>query len=212
MATTKLYAYVDETGQDTKGVWFLVGVVIVDRKARDALLSRLEEVERQCGKRKSPWRSTRPDRQEAYLDRVLGDPRLDGALFYAVHRDTMEYGEATLQTVAWALDERQASRDYRVVVIIDGLSKHEAARVGVGLRRREIPVDKVRGARDQSSALTRLADALCGFARDAEQGHAGRRARLMAAGSAIRRLQPIVARSRLQKNETPVAFRRGGSA
>jgi len=58
-------------------------------------------------------------------------------------------------------------------IFIDGLNERERERVAKGLRRlaaRRILFDKVRGLRDESSALIRLADALAGFIRDWEEG------------------------------------------
>lgn len=40
MPTNKLYCYVDETGQDTKGKFFLVTVVIEEQKDLDTLQNR----------------------------------------------------------------------------------------------------------------------------------------------------------------------------
>ena len=41
----KTYCYVDETGQDTKGAYFLVSIVVVSEN-RDELLAELEAIER----------------------------------------------------------------------------------------------------------------------------------------------------------------------
>ena len=38
------------------------------------------------------------------------------------------------------------------------------------MRRIRVPIRKVRGGRDESNALLRLADAMAGFIRDAEEG------------------------------------------
>lgn len=47
----KIYCYVDETGQDTKGELFLVSVVIA-KDERDNLIEKLEEIERSTRKRR----------------------------------------------------------------------------------------------------------------------------------------------------------------
>lgn len=51
MEKTKLYCYVDETGQDTKGDVFIVSVVIPDD--REAVLQYLEALEVRTGKGKA---------------------------------------------------------------------------------------------------------------------------------------------------------------
>ena len=183
---TKLYAYADESGQDTHGVLFLVAVVVVSDE-RDALLDWLEGVEQDTRKGRVPWHRTRPRARAAYVERVLSDRRMLGALFYAAHRmaGAVPYRTLTLDTVADALEWRAGGRPYKATVVIDGLRREEVRAVGIELRRRRIPAKKVRGARDESHALVRLADALAGFVRDAEEGHrehAALRDRASAAG------------------------------
>jgi hypothetical protein len=86
----KLYAYVDETGQETAGVFFLVAVVIAGDD-RDGLLEWLSAVEQATGKGKTPWHKSRHHARQAYMDRVLNDARLRGSVFYAVYPGTRAY-------------------------------------------------------------------------------------------------------------------------
>jgi hypothetical protein len=57
-ALQKLYAYVDESGQDTAGRLFVVGVLLLADE-RDALLPRLEAIEIRSGKHNMKWQKTR---------------------------------------------------------------------------------------------------------------------------------------------------------
>lgn len=165
----KLYAYADETGQETAGGFFLVAVVVIGAE-RDVLLGWLVEVEKETGKGLVPWHKSRHEARVAYVDRALGEPRLKGAIFYSVYPGTRAYRDLTLLTIAKALGERTRHRPYKVTVVIDGLRREEARHVAVGLRRIRVPVRKVRGAREGSDPLVRLADAMAGFLRDAEEG------------------------------------------
>jgi hypothetical protein len=45
----KLYCYVDESGQDTEGQFFIVSVVVTGRE-RDEVTRQLEQIEHQSGK------------------------------------------------------------------------------------------------------------------------------------------------------------------
>ncbi len=54
----KLYAYVDESGQDTEGEKFLVSVVVLE-KERDKLRSALRAIEKQSGKGLKKWTKAR---------------------------------------------------------------------------------------------------------------------------------------------------------
>jgi len=55
MDKIKLYCYVDETGQDTAGRFFLVSVVLIDSAKKDELENQLEEIEKRTGKNKKKW-------------------------------------------------------------------------------------------------------------------------------------------------------------
>jgi hypothetical protein len=176
----KLYAYVDETGQETAGTFFLVAVVVAGDD-RDVLLDWLSAVEHATGKGKTPWHKSRHPARQAYMDQVLNDAGFSGSVFYSVYPGTRSYHDLTLLTIAKALGERSRGQPYKVTVIIDGLPRSAIRLVSVGLRRIRVPIRKVRGARDESHALVRLADAMAGFLRDAEEGQAEWQARLIRA-------------------------------
>lgn len=61
---------------------------------------------------------------------------------------------------------KKADKKYTSNVIIDGLPKGQMRRFGAGLRKLNIKVRKVRGAKDQNEILIRLADSIVGFVRD----------------------------------------------
>mgnify|MGYP001561723993 CR=1 FL=1 len=58
MNKNKLYCYVDENGQDTKGKIFIVSVVVTT-KERNELLILCEHLEKITGKRKDKWRQAK---------------------------------------------------------------------------------------------------------------------------------------------------------
>lgn len=63
----KIYAYVDETGQETVGGFFLVAAVIIIA-GRDQLRKDLTNIERQSGRGSRKWTHS-PDRQrQKYID------------------------------------------------------------------------------------------------------------------------------------------------
>jgi hypothetical protein len=86
----KLYCYVDEAGQDTKGKLFVVAVVITAAD-RDALRHLLEAIDERSGKGRRKWHHTKPPRRRAYIQAVLAEPRCKGALHYALYRGTTDY-------------------------------------------------------------------------------------------------------------------------
>ncbi|ETX02304.1 MAG: hypothetical protein ETSY1_04140 [Candidatus Entotheonella factor] len=179
--------YVDETGQDTKGQLFIVSVVVI-RGERDPLQQALQGIERSSRKHDKKWTKSRPAEREAYMRSVLNLEALRGSLFYALHRSTSDYANVTIQSTAQALLSRIEPPD-QATVLVDGLPRSERRRFAQGLRSQSIAVDKVRGVRDESDILIRLADALAGFVRNGIEGkHAGLQS-MFAAASADGRIQ-----------------------
>ena len=165
----KFYLYVDESGQDTEGAYFIVVVVIVFQGLVGKLEKVLESIERETRKGKSKWRPTKFRVRTAYLMRVWQIPDLQRAIFYMSFRDTKDYTELTAITIAQAISEK-ASGEYRAYIMVDGLKDKERSLISKTLQQRGIKRRKLRSGRDESNTLLRLADAMAGFIRDYEEG------------------------------------------
>ncbi len=174
--THKLYCYVDETGQDTEGLLFVVVAVVVANE-RDQLSQYLEAVEHDSGIGKRKWvraKSVATSRDQ-YLASVSTD-ELKQKIFYSSYADsgkgTFEY--LTVLAIAKAVhtyrETHRMGDDYKVSITIDGLKGAEGQRIGRELRELGIKIRKIRGARDESEPLLRLADRIAGLVRDAESG------------------------------------------
>lgn len=166
--TTKLYCYVDETGQDTQGRLFIAGVVLVGEE-REAYRHLCEQAERESGKGVTKWMKAGHARKRDYMRRIVGYSESVGRLFFAVFRDTREYQMATAQAVALVIQEAE---DYGLSVFVDALPQALEIPLAAELRRAGVRVKKVRGLEDRSDALIRLADAMCGLARATLEGQA----------------------------------------
>ena len=80
----KLYCYVDESGQDTKGKFFLVSVVITSSE-RERLRNKLRKIEQMSGKETKKWtRATRVQRRK-YIELIITDKDFLGNIFYSNH-------------------------------------------------------------------------------------------------------------------------------
>jgi hypothetical protein len=169
--TTKLYCYVDETGQDTKGKFFLVAVVITGED-RDLAKSTLEEFEKESGKSRRKWVGSRSSQRTAYMKLVLSNPLFERKLTYGSYQGSTDYTQLTVDATAKAITSTVSTEDYVTTVLVDALSKAQVNQFSVGLRRAGVLVRKVRGIRkEETDPLLRLADALCGFTRSALEGH-----------------------------------------
>lgn len=165
---TKLYAYVDESGQDTGGNLFVVGVVVTGTQ-RDAVFQQLEALEQRSGKSRVKWRRAKPAYREAYIDGLTSLSSLAESLFYVRFTQGQAYIDLTAEATARAVQAKTQGA-YRVSISVDGLTRTEQQVFAKALRARGIGPRKIRGVRDEKSdAGIRLADALCGLIRDAEE-------------------------------------------
>lgn len=164
----KIYCYVDESGQDTEGRMFIVAVVITGVE-RDDLIREAERLEQNSGKSLKKWRRAVFSRKVEYIQAILSSPLFSNALFFAYYENTRAYLDLMIYTTARAIFQK-AAEPFKTTVIVDGLSETDAPRFARGLRALRVPVRKVRGIKDESDALVRLADALAGFVRDYREG------------------------------------------
>jgi len=118
-AKSKLYCYVDETGQDTKGRFFLVALVITGAE-RDQLSQVLESIERESAKGIAKWKRTSSARRSAYLQQVMRTGVFRDKIRYATFSNRRDYREMIIQATAQTIVEI-AHRPYRATILIDGL-------------------------------------------------------------------------------------------
>ena len=163
----KFYCYVDESGQETRGEIFIVTVVVLEED-REQIRQFCEELEERTGKGVQKWRrSPYPNRQD-YIREVLRNPNLTGKLMYSVFRSTRDYGLATVLGISKAIRWHRPEEKHAVTIYIDALKKSSRSLYSTELRKLGIRTKKVMGIRkDENDTLTRLADALAGFLRDA---------------------------------------------
>jgi hypothetical protein len=164
----KLYAYVDESGQETRGSVFLVSVVVTG-ETRDDLRNKLKSIERVSGKQAKKWTKARLAERAAYMQAMIQSNDFIGHIYYARYQDTRAYVDLMILSTAKALHAEGSPRP-NATIIVDGLERSERPRFAAGVRKLGIAVRKVRGARDESDELIRLADAVAGFVCDSLEG------------------------------------------
>lgn len=161
----KLYCYVDETGQDTKGSFFLVTVVLEEQENIEDLQKKLEVIEKSTNKNLLKWTKTPFKVREQYLLHLAEIKELKGAIFYSTYRDTKEYIPLISLTVAKSILSKEED-NYTATIIIDGLKGKEMDEVRKELKKLKINYRKIRGMKDEQDAILRLADSIAGFLRD----------------------------------------------
>src|SRR3972149_3378115 len=100
----KLYAYVDETGQETHAPFFLVSVVIIEdeRERIEKVLQRIERISKK-GTRK--WNKAKDDRRTRYIELVLQERVFVGKLYFSVDFQKADFVEATISGTAEAIQK-----------------------------------------------------------------------------------------------------------
>lgn len=169
MSSKRFYCYVDETGQDTEGDIFIVTIVIPEN--RDEVLKYVEEVEEQSGKGKFKWGRAKPDKRFQYLETIFAQKKFPLKLYYSVYKDTKEYKTSTIITIVKAIQAIKNYKQHKFVISVDGLGRKDQQFYGSQIHKLGIPSRRVKGIkRDESNALIRLADSVCGFVRDVLEG------------------------------------------
>lgn len=110
----KLYCYVDENGQDTKGDVFIVSVVVTG-KERDELLTLCEEIEVDSGKGKFKWGKSEHNRRMEYLKRIFSTKSFKGKLRYTVYKEQVNYDMATIMGITKAVHFKEP-KEYTTLV------------------------------------------------------------------------------------------------
>jgi len=161
----KLDCFVDETGQDTKGKFFLVAIVLKERKNLRFLEKQLENIEIKTSKRFSKWGKTHYKNKKNYLLQVADIKALTNSVFYSVYQNTKKYTPLISFSIAKAVFAKKEN-NYQVKIVIDGLNKKEVEKVRKDLKKLRVRYRKIRGMKDEQSSFLRLADAIAGFVRD----------------------------------------------
>lgn len=165
---SKIYCYVDESGQHTQGDFFSVSVVIVKTvEMRDEGERMLLEAERTTEKGSTKWTKTHHRKKARYLRTIATVAELKNCLFYSIYTDTRDYVGATVDAIARVLQQHVPDTEiHGLIVVVDGLDKREKQQVAKRLKQARVVYKKVRGAKDEGSAWIRLADAIAGFSWD----------------------------------------------
>ncbi|MFA6306196.1 MAG: DUF3800 domain-containing protein [Patescibacteria group bacterium] len=161
----KIYAYVDETGQDAGSEFFIV-VTVTSDKDQQFLRDALVNIELLAGTGRLKWHKSRHERRMKYLEMVLRKRIGQGEVFFGKYKKPLPYFFPMLETIKQAIIKKAAG-DYRAIVTVDGIDKKKAAELTNALRIGGLKLKTVRGKRDESEPLIRLADMWAGCIRDA---------------------------------------------
>jgi hypothetical protein len=164
----KLSVYLDETGQDTQGHFFLVALVVVEEE-REQMRSLLHTLEQASHKGRQKWSKLTRKKKLAYVTTLLAHP-LSCALYVVTFHHTRAYLESTGAALAQVIARYAGQVPTEVFVFIDGLPKSLQHQISRYIKIPQIAVKRIRGLTDDEDEFIRLADSLCGIAREAQEG------------------------------------------
>lgn len=165
---SKYCCYVDESGQHKMGKMFVVSIIIPSE--REEIEKKLTDIEIESGKNKVKWIKTKESRKTEYLIQVFKLLSLKGCIYFSLFENSKEYKALTVLSVVKAVKDKKYT-DKKGTILIDGLNKHEIMWFSKEIRKQGLKTDKVRGIKDQNSAIIRLADSICGFVFEAKSGN-----------------------------------------
>ncbi|MDO8668612.1 MAG: hypothetical protein Q7K35_06045 [bacterium] len=141
-------------------------VTVVSDKEQQLLRDALIAIESLAGTGRLKWHKSRHERRMKYLEMVLQRKIGQGEVFYGKYKKPLPYFFPMLETIKQAIVNK-ATGNYRAIISVDGLDKKKAAELTNALRIGGLKLEMVRGRRDESEPLIRLADMWAGCVRDA---------------------------------------------
>ena len=158
--------YVDEAGQDSGSKIFTVvavGVFGNERDGLDKMVIELEDITR-TGRRK--WNHAAHSRRVAFLSAILDHKVGKGSVFFGVYQKPIHFFFPVVEIIENTI-VHMVAKDYIARVYVDGANKTVARALTNALRSRGISTRLVKGKREESEALIRLADMWAGCIRNA---------------------------------------------
>jgi hypothetical protein len=159
----KIYAYVDESGQDASSEFFIV-VTVVAENERDELRQKISTIEQRTKTGIKKWHKLSNDRRIAYLTTILDMRVAHGRVYFGRYKKPIPLIFSVVDALEKAIKE-VAKGKYRADIYIDGIDRQKAQEYTNALRVRGISLRLIKGLRDESEPLIRLADMWAGCIR-----------------------------------------------
>ena len=160
----RYHIFVDETGQHSRGEYFLVCAVAVPTIDLDRVRQEVSALEARIGPSLQKWVHSTIQRKRRYLDEIRGLAEGLAPIHYRNHFGGTDYVAWAGELIADAILARVP--EAQVTVVVDGYNANECRTVQTALKAKSIRWAKVRGARDESEPMLRLADSLAGYLGD----------------------------------------------
>jgi len=161
----KIHAYVDESGQDDVSRFFVV-VAVVNSGEQTLIRDRLLAIERLAKTNTLKWHKTAHDRRMKYLTLAMEYKIAFGEVYVGRYEKPIPYFFPMVDLLERAILQ-SIHGQYQATVYVDGINKTVAKSLTHALRKRGLSLRMVKGRRDESEPLIRLADMWAGCLRSA---------------------------------------------
>ena len=160
----KIYCFVDESGQDTLGSFFVV-VTLVVKNNKDEMKILVEELENKTGKNNTKWNKSLHSKRMNFINKLFENKGIKGNLFYTQNQG-IGYDSFTILSIAKVVSKIRSKQNQKVAIYVDGLTKTKATNYGSELRKIGVKNCKVKGVRkDENNVYIRIVDSVAGFIR-----------------------------------------------
>ena len=153
----RYHLYCDESGQQSGGAYFVVGVALVVKQ--EEVRAQVVELEHRASRVSRKWSKCTLPQKERFLGLIEPVLKEIQPVYYRSCGPGRDYNAWTIEVIAAAALTREPSAEF--FVMVDGLA--DTAAFSKALRGRGVNVKKMRGGRDESEPLLRLADFVAGF-------------------------------------------------
>jgi len=162
----KINTYTDESGQDTHWQEFVVCTVICQNKDVDLIENKLENIEKNSCKHGKWYKSNNKRRQE-YISQLLTEKIfLNSTIYFTRFHNKSDYVSLVASHIVKAIKSYSTEPDLKVKIFIDKIDKKTLEKMKKEIKLYKIKYSKIRGIKDESDSLIRLADSICGMIRD----------------------------------------------
>ncbi len=158
----------DETGQDAGSELFIVAAVVAWDDV-PALRASLMELEKELTIGSKKWHKLRQASRLAFMEAFLREKYPNLKIYFGKFKKPILYYFPALEVVEKALGN--FPKPIEAVVSIDGLDAISAKKMTNALRSKHLRLKLVKGWRDESEVLIRLADRWAGCLRQAIVDH-----------------------------------------
>lgn len=160
----KLYCYVDESGQDVTSKFFIVVAVVVSVEERLVLQDKLVILEDAARTGRRKWNNLQHHRRLEYLTRLLNQNTGAKKVFFARYKKPIPYFFPVIEILEKSI-KQAGGNNVTARVYVDGINQTVATALTNALRSKGVSLNMVKGRRDESEPLIRLADMWAGCIR-----------------------------------------------